>query len=1822
MTGTPDLIAVTGAACRFPDSADLDGFWRMLREQVDAVSAPSDADLLAVGVTPDDLADPDYVRAALLTPGIDRFDAAFFGLSAAEADRCDPQLRLFLEAVHTAIEQAGYDVTTVGAGTGVFAAARPGRYRGLHLLPDGFETTQDGRDDADLAAFVSERLDLRGPSVTLGTCSLLAVHQAVQALQVGACDVAVAGGAHVELPYGHGYRWQPGARRPPDGRTRPFDAAASGCVYGSGAGAVVLRRFTEAVTDGDQILAVIRAGATGHPGRDGSGWATAIAEALVVAGCRPAELDYVEADGAATGRDDTRELAALARAFRLAGGEPPSGSVSVGSVRSNVGHLGAAAGIAGLLKTILALRHEVLPATLHVDTPHPALGLETGPFRLARQPDTWPVRDGVPRRGAVHAVGPGDANTFLVVEEGHRPAYPATPDRPRVVVWSGRHAEAANGAGAAVARFFATCPEDRFADAVGTLQQGRTVHPVRRAAVCASATEATRPEVIAGDRPVTGPHRAVFGFPDVCPGQPAPRGLYAVQPAFTEAADVCLDAIGRYGPDLYDAWTAASTDPAVADALTFVTQYALAETWRAWGVQPAAVIGAGVGTLAAATVAGAVPLDEAAALVARPGRVTWSGSRIPVWSAADGRTVDSLAWPDGDSDSDAPAGLRDALRGALRSGRHVLLEIGPGDVLTRLAGAALADAGLTVDTVAALGGDGTADPQRHLMTALARLWVAGVDVDWPAVEPDHPLHRIPVPGHPLHRDRHWVVPTHGPAAPQQQRGAPTPGPAPVAATTAGGLPVPAVPLRPLGRTEHAFWVLDQLAPDSGVSNIGIAFRTARPLRWWPLQTAVNHLLRRHPALRLRFPELDGTPVRHLTPAEEATVTVPTRATTGDRLVTDLQEFLHEPFDLGCDLLFRAAHHTLPDGASVVALAAHHIVIDAPSVQILVEEFGRIYDGITTTGHIPDDLAGEAPLLAAPQPAPESTRYWLDHLRGADPATMVLPGARPTPARPTFAGHTCSWSMTDTAQEAMRDLRQRLHTSDNVVLMSAFCLTLLRHGAGPDLIIGVPVGTRRPATQQHVGYGVSTMPLRVRVDPGAGFADLVQRVGDAFFAGIEHADATVEQVLTERGHGTGDWRVPLFRHMFNYRPWSDEKIRVCGEVPDYVEDLFDRSRLDLQCIAVPEPDRFTLRCWHSTEVHDEADIAAFVARMQALLVQAAADPDRAVTELPFGSPTDESTGERLNRTDRSWGTPDTVAERIVARAAHDPDATAVADGDRRVSYRELLDRAAAVRDLLRAHRVGPGDLVALALGRSVELAAAVLGVWAAGAGYLPLAPGPPAGRLAYQVDDAGARVVLTIGDTPAGWSAVPVLPVPADGAAAAGPLLDGPVAPDACAYAIYTSGSTGRPKAVVVTHRNLLNLVCDFTDRLGPGAARTVLWSTAATFDISALELLLPLLNGGTVVVAPDGALLRPRDLLELIVHRDVSLVQATPTAWRMLAPEAGDELTGRVLLCGGEPMPATLARRLRALGGRVYNVYGPTETTIWSTVAELDGDPDDPVPIGVPLANTRIFVADAHGRPLPPGVPGELCIAGAGVGAGYLNRPELTAERFGEHPDYGRFYRTGDIARLRHDGVLELSGRTDRQVKLRGHRIELDEVEAVLHEHPEVAAAAVTVRGDPQDDGRLVAFVQVRAGAGDHRQLRDQLWHHARATLPDAAVPSGILVLDRLPTTANGKVDHRALHTVEVDAAPVAVPDAGPGAADPELVEALTGLWREALRRPGLGPHDNFFLNGGHSILAARLVTRIEQLTGRPAGVQVVFTHPTPAELAAHLGGPAGGGAG
>lgn len=544
----------------------------------------------------------------------------------------------------------------------------------------------------------------------------------------------------------------------------------------------------------------------------------------------------------------------------------------------------------------------------------------------------------------------------------------------------------------------------------------------------------------------------------------------------------------------------------------------------------------------------------------------------------------------------------------------------------------------------------------------------------------------------------------------------------------------------------------------------------------------------------------------------------------------------------------------------------------------------------------------------------------------------------------------------------------------------------------------------------------------------------------------------------------------------------------------------------------------------------------------------------------------------------------------------------------------------------------GDTVAIALPRGAELAAAVLGTWLAGGAYMPVDPDHPAQRISYQLADSGARVLLT--RAPAadsheqaveglnGGGLIVLRPAPAvDAPVADIPARAPAIDPGAHAYLIYTSGSTGKPKGTLVTHRGLVNAVEHFVAELGAAPGDGMLWTTTFAFDISGLELYVPLASGGRVVAAPDEARVDGHSLLAVIERHAVRTIQATPTTWRMVLDKAAPALAGRQVLCGGETLPAALAERLVATGCELHHVYGPTETTIWSTSGTVSGQPGARVDIGRPIRNTKVLVTDPAGRELPVGVRGELCIAGDGVAAGYHGRPELTAERFLRHPEYGRYYRTGDLAYWRPDGTLALIGRSDRQVKLRGNRIELGEIEAVLLRHPGVSAVGVIVLGDPSADARLIAFTVPDPAVA---VTAESLWDWARGELARSMVPQEFIIIGALPITANEKVDYPALTRIAAArdqrhaAAGTTAAAEGVIDADEELVTALIALWNELLERDDLTDGSNFFTEGGNSLLGMVIGQRLEQMTGVTLELAEVFEHNTPRKLAARVRSAAG----
>jgi len=561
------------------------------------------------------------------------------------------------------------------------------------------------------------------------------------------------------------------------------------------------------------------------------------------------------------------------------------------------------------------------------------------------------------------------------------------------------------------------------------------------------------------------------------------------------------------------------------------------------------------------------------------------------------------------------------------------------------------------------------------------------------------------------------------------------------------------------------------------------------------------------------------------------------------------------------------------------------------------------------------------------------------------------------------------------------------------------------------------------------------------------------------------------------------------------------------------------------------------------------------------------------------------------------------------------------GDERLSYGELDARANRLAHHLRSLGVGPDRLVALCVERSLEMVVGLLAILKAGGAYVPLDPAYPAERLGYVLADSAPCVVLTHAPARAALQAAMagldrpplVLDLIGDAAcwtehpATAPDRAD--LGPHHLAYVIYTSGSTGKPKGVMVEHRSVVNFLGTMAQAPGLGAEDVLLAVTTLAFDIAGLELHLPLSRGARIVLASRDDAADADGLARLLERHAVTVMQATPATWRLLLNNGWRGRAGLTVLCGGEALPAELASRLAGLGGAVWNLYGPTETTIWSTRARIDGAPGGPTTsIGRPIANTRIYLLDGMGQPVPLGVAGEIHIGGVGVARGYLNRPELTAERFIDSPFVpgDRLYKTGDLGRYLPDGSIEFLGRNDFQVKLRGFRIELGEIEARLAEHPGVREAVVLARADGTGETGLVAYYI--PGVGTEPEIAD-LKAYLAALLPDYMVPAAYLQLETWPLTPNGKLDRKALPAPDGAAYATRGYVAPVGSAE----QALAELWSEVLGVEKVGRHDSFFDLGGHSLMATRLVSRIRATIGLDLPLRLLFEAPSIQQIVGHI---------
>ena len=1007
---------------------------------------------------------------------------------------------------------------------------------------------------------------------------------------------------------------------------------------------------------------------------------------------------------------------------------------------------------------------------------------------------------------------------------------------------------------------------------------------------------------------------------------------------------------------------------------------------------------------------------------------------------------------------------------------------------------------------------------------------------------------------------------------------------------------------PATSKEKALWLLEKLVPNSGINNVGIAVQVDGRLRADALQVSIAVMVGRYETLRTVFLAADAELVKELVSADDLKVEIEQLQLSGDQLGKDLSAFVGRPFDLDGRALLRAGIAAHPDG-DIFCVAVHHLVFDAISTAIFMRALIPVYDALAADLPVPPQARTPVPPLHEPGPRADGLAYWRENLRGFVPDGLDLWCGSPRAHHPLMSGETVTHALSAEALSAVQRLQREVRAPVATLLLAAYYALLASHGAGPDLVIGSPLDVRGPQLPDAIGYHVNVVPLRLHVDFAEGFRQLARRTRDTFLAAMAHADVSVDDLSAELPRAGSSWQTTLYRHMFNYLPeMASGDFTIDGMAARLLAPENGSSKFDFELFVMPSKTEIRLRARYCSEILARADVEALLRRYEAILIEAGRDADRSVGALAGWSGLDRRVIDMANATARPIE-PATVLSAFRARVLAAPQAPAVVDDGHTLVYRQVWAAAVAVRDLLSSSGIGPGDVVAVAGPRGREVIAGALGVWLAGAAYLPLDPeqDAPARRLAH----AKAKAVLTGTGVrlPPGDGLPPVLPLTA--ATAEPAIADEPseatqvIDPLAPACLIYASGPAGPPAATVLSHQGLANMVSHFAGELaaGPGTGTLALADFSSAGSL--LELFLPLSSGGRVVVAPDEARMDASALRTLIERHDVAIVQVPPGSPARVLDEAAAARPGLRIVARAQEIPAALVRRFLAAGCRLHSVYGGAETTGWAMSGCVEGETG--LTRGRPIANMRAFVLAPDGRELPIGVRGELCLAGTGVALGPHDE-----RRFPRRDGYGRYCRTGELASWRPDGTVERLGQITRQVIIAGSPVNLSEVDAVLLDHEGVRATVALTVPSAREGDVLVAFAEVARDAN----LAGPLRGHALASLPPAAVPGHVFCVDALPRDADGQVDHDVLTRLALERLD-REPEPGLDAGEP-LVRELLVLWRQLLK-VDVTPQTVFFAAGGHSLLAAKLAQDVEALTGIHLELPEVFNHPTPSALAARI---------
>jgi amino acid adenylation domain-containing protein len=1048
---------------------------------------------------------------------------------------------------------------------------------------------------------------------------------------------------------------------------------------------------------------------------------------------------------------------------------------------------------------------------------------------------------------------------------------------------------------------------------------------------------------------------------------------------------------------------------------------------------------------------------------------------------------------------------------------------------------------------------------------------------------------------------------------------------------------------PLSFGQQQLWLLAQLMPDSSVYTECVTIHLPGSLDVAVLEQCYNEILRRHEAWRTSFPLVDGQLVQLVHPASPISLPVvdlrylPEAEREAEALRL-MAEDAQRPFDIANGPLQRATLVCLSDEQHKLFLTLHHIIFDGFSLyQVFLPELRSIYDAFLAGQPSPlpelpiqySDFAVWQREWVQEQALAEQLSYWKKQLEHASP-TLSLPTERPRPTHPTYRGAMHPFALSQQLTHALKDLSHREGVTLYATLVSAFQTLLYRYTQQSDILVGTAISDRkRPELQGLMGYFLNTLVLRSDLSGNPSFRQLLQQVRNVTLEALAHQDVPFEYIVKELQPDRKAGQNPLFQVMISLEP--PLTMLPSGWTLTQMDIERNSAKFDLTLELDDRPEGLIGRFVYNTDLFDASTIARMAGHWQTILQSAVTDPAQTIGQLPLLT---EAERHQLlvewNDTAVNYPKDICLHELVEAQVEQTPDAVAVVFEGQHLTYQQLNARANQLAHYLQRMGVGPEVMVGVCMERSLEIVVALLAILKAGGAYVPLDPTYPSERLAFMLEDTQLPVILTQAAVAAmlPTSMAQVIVLDQDGEDwkhiahedSTNPASS--VTQDNLAYVIYTSGSTGQPKGVMVAHRSICNYILWMQDTYPLSGADGVLQKTAFSFDVSVWEFFWPLTTGARLVLARPEGHKDSAYLVSLIQEQQITTVHFGPAMLSVVLDEPALEQCSslRQVLCGGEALSYELQERFFArLPVALSNRYGPTEATINATSWHCQRDSKrHVVPIGFPIANTRIYLLDPYGQPVPIGVAGEMYIGGTPVSRGYLNHPHLTAERF--VPDSfsseggARLYRTGDVARYLPDGAIEFLGRVDQQVKIRGFRIEPGEIEAVLRQHPLVREAVVIAREDTPGDKRLVAYVvpnlrsrTTHGPAENFSLLTSQLHDVLKKQLPDYMLPTSFVMLESLPLTSSGKVDRLALPAPDYSHIELEKSFVAPST---PLEKAVAESWCLALDINKVGIHDNFFSLGGHSLLATKIISHLRTSLGVNVSLPRFFEAPTIAQLA------------